>query len=227
MVPKQARQFLAEALGTFVLVFGGCLTVAAVGKFGGGSVPHIAIALGFGLALLGGLFAFADVSGGHYNPAVSLAMHLSGRMSIVDMVTYWVAQAIGGIGGGVILYVITNRATVKGTTTLPGAGISQGTAFLVEALLTGIFIVVILQASQKGSIGLVAIPLTLVIVHLAGIPFSGASVNPARSLGSALVGGNWHAFWVYLAGPAVGAIGAWLVHTVVVKGETPSVPSAS
>jgi glycerol uptake facilitator-like aquaporin len=94
-------------------------------------------------------------------------------------------------------------------------------------VLTGIFIAVILQASQKGAIGLVAIPLTLVVVHLAGIPFSGASVNPARSLGSALVGGNWHAYWIYIAGPAIGAVGAWLVHTLVVKGEMPSAPATS
>ena len=227
MVPQQARTFLAEALGTFMLVFGGCMTVVAASHWSGGTVPHIVISLGFGLSLLAGLFAFAEISGGHFNPAVSLAMWLSRRMSIVEMGTYWVAQAIGGIGAGVFIYWITDRNMVKATTTLPGAGISQGTAFLVEALLTGFFLVVILQASQKGSIGLVAIPLTLVVIHLGAIPISGASVNPARSLGSALIGGNWHAFWVYLAGPAVGAVGAWIVHTLVVKGELPSAPDTA
>jgi len=226
VIPQQARAFFAEVLGTFTLVFGGCLTIAASTNMGDGSIPHIAIAFGFGLALLAGLFAFADVSGGHFNPAVSLAMWLSKRMSLKDMVSYWGAQAIGGIAGCVILYWITDRATVKGTTTLPGL-VSTGSALIVEAVLTGIFIAVILSASEKGTVGIIAIPLTLVIVHLAGIPFSGASVNPARSLGSALIGGNWHAFWIYLAGPAIGAVLAWLAHTVVIKGEKPGIPQLS
>lgn len=227
MVPKQARTFLAEALGTLMLLFGGGMTIAAVGWMGEGSVAHVAIAFGFGLALLAGLFAFADVSGGHFNPAVSLAMWLSKRMSLKEMLSYWVAQVLGGIAGAVLIYWITNRSVVKGTTTLPGAGISDATALLVEILLTAFFIIVILQASQKGSIGLVAIPLTLVIVHLGGIPFSGASVNPARSLGSVIIGGEWSAFWVYIAGPLIGAVIAWLVHTVVVKGEKPGVPETA
>ena len=150
MIPQKARAFFAEVLGTFTLVFGGCLTIAASTNMGDGSIPHIAIAFGFGLALLAGLFAFADVSGGHFNPAVSLAMWLSKRMSLKDMVSYWGAQAIGGIAGGVILYWITDRATVKGTTTLPGL-VSTGSALIVEAVLTGIFIAVILSASEKGT----------------------------------------------------------------------------
>lgn len=228
MLPRQVRIFLAEVLGTFMLVWGGTFAISAVLRMGaGGTVPHLAIAFGFGLSLLAGLFAFAQVSGGHFNPAVSLAMCLARRIKPAELISYWAAQAIGAIGGAVFLYWITNRAIVKATVTQPGAGTSQWTALLVEVLLTAFFVVVILEASQMDSIGIIAIPLTLVAVHLAGIPFSGASVNPARSLGPALVGGNWHAFWVYVAGPAIGAVVAWGLHTLIVEGErTGAAPAA-
>ena len=228
MIPQQVRTLLAEAIGTFMLVFGGTLTVAAVGMTSGGfSVPHLVIALAFGLSLLAGLFTFGDISGGHFNPAVSLAMWLSKRLSLTDMIGYWVAQFIGGIGASVFLYWITNRLVVKGGVNQPGAGTSVGTALLVEALLTAFFILVILKASQSGHVGLIAIALTLVLIHLAGIPFSGASVNPARTFGPALVGGQWHAIWIYFAGPAIGAVVAWLVSTLVLEGKMPKAPSVA
>lgn len=227
MVPKQARVFLAETLGTFMFFFAGYFALAGSTTMGSGSVPHIVISLGFGLGLLAALFAFGEISGGHFNPAVSLAMWLSRRLSLKELISYWIAQVVGGIGAGVFVFWITNRLVVKGTTTQPGNGISVTTALLVEVLLTAIFVVVILEASQKGLVGFIAIPLTLVVVHLVGVPLTGASVNPARSLGSALVGGNWHAFWIYVAGPALGAVVAWLVHTVVIRGEKPGMPKTA
>lgn len=224
MIPKQARTLLAEALGAFMLIFGGTLTIAGTGVIDSGPIAHLVIALAFGLSLLAGLLVFAEISGGHFNPAVSLAMWLSKRLSTKDLIGYWVAQFVGGIGAGVFLYWITSRAVVKSTVSQPGPGTSVGTALLVEALLTALFILVILKASEMGHVGLVGIALTLAVVHLAGIPFTGASVNPARTLGPALIGGQWHALWIYFAGPAIGAVIAWVVHTVVVKGEMPKAP---
>ena len=224
MIPKQARTLLAEALGAFILIFGGTLTIAATGVVNSGPIAHLVIALAFGLALLAALFTFADISGGHFNPAVSLAMWLSRKLSTKDLIGYWAAQFVGGIGATVFVYWITSRATVRATATQPGPTMSIATALLVEVMLTALFVFVCLKDLQAGQLGLVGVAFTLVVVHLAGIPFSGASVNPARSFASALVGGQWHALWIYFAGPAIGAVIAWLVHTVVVKGELPKAP---
>ena len=224
MIPKQARILLAEALGAFMLIFGGTLTITASAIVGSGAVGHLVIALAFGLSLLGGLLVFAELSGGHFNPAVSLGMWLSRRLSTKDLIGYWAAQFIGGIGAAVFVYWITTRAAVKGTINQPGPGTSVGTALIVEALLTAIFVLVILRASEMGHAGLIGIALTLTVVHLAGLPFTGASVNPARTFGPALIGGQWHAIWIYFAGPAIGAVIASLVHTIVIKGEMPKAP---
>ena len=224
MIPKQARILLAEVLGAFMLIFGGTLTIAASAIVGSGAVGHLVIALAFGLSLLAGLLVFAEITGGHFNPAVSLGMWLSRRLSTKDLIGYWAAQFIGGIGAAVFVYWITTRAVVKGTVNQPGPGTSVGTALIVEALLTAIFVLVCLKASEMGHAGLVGIALTLAVVHLAGIPFTGASVNPARTFGPALIGGQWHAIWIYFAGPAIGALIASLVYTVVVKGEKPKAP---
>jgi len=107
-----------------------------------------------------------------------------------------------------------------------GGGLSHHDSFdLKPDAPSEILILVILKASQAGHVGLIAIALTLVLIHLAGIPFSGASVNPARTFGPALVGGQWHAIWIYFAGPAIGAVVAWLVSTLVLEGKMPKAPS--
>jgi aquaporin Z len=220
------QKYAAELLGTFVLVFGG--TTAIIAATGSG-LQLVVIAFAFGLALLAGLYAFGEVSGGHYNPAVSLAMFLDGRLSSGDLVRYWGAQFVGGILGSLVLLIATSRLAVKATATVPGPQ-GAGTAFLIEFVFTAIFVSVILQASvsrQFGATALLAIPLTLVAVHLAAIPFSGSSVNPARSLGPALVGNRWTDFWIYLIAPPLGAILAVGVHKYVRGGiARPEAPVA-
>ena len=209
------QKYAAELLGTFVLVFGGTTAIVATGLTGNPLL--LVVGLAFGLALLAGLYAFGEVSGGHYNPAVSLAMFLDGRLSSGDLVRYWGAQFVGGILGSLVLLIATSRLAVKATATVPGPQ-GVGTAFLIEFVFTAIFVSVILQASVSGQFGataLLAIPLTLVAVHLAAIPFSGSSVNPARSLGPALVGNRWTDFWIYLIAPPLGAILAVGVHRYV------------
>jgi aquaporin Z len=214
------QKYAAELLGTFVLVFAG--STAIVASIATTSPVLVVAGLAFGLALLAGLYAFGEVSGGHFNPAVSLAMFLDKRLSSNDLISYWVAQFAGGILAAVALWTATSREDVAVTTTVPGA-FGDGSAFFMELLFTAIFVAVILQASVSGRFGgsaLLAIPLALVAVHLAAIPFSGASVNPARTLGPDLIGGEWDGFWIYLIAPPLGAILAVIIHRTVTGGAT-------
>lgn len=230
------QKYLAELLGTFILVFLGTTGVVAAEALGGrqaGSltIVEIVVPLCFGLALLAGLYAFAEVSGGHFNPAVSLGLFLDGRLSVPDLVGYWIFQFAGAIAASALMLVPFNKTAVAGTATTPDGiagvfppgAVGDGGAFLLEVVATAIFVSVILQStksSRHGGTALLAIPLTLVTIHVALIPFTGSSVNPARTLGPALVGDKWDSEWIYFLGPALGAIIAWLVHSVVVKGET-------
>jgi aquaporin Z len=213
------QRYAAELLGTFVLVFVGCTAVVAAGQ---AEAPVLLVAaFAFGIALLAGLYAFGEVSGGHFNPAVSLAMFLDKRLPVYDLVGYVVAQLVGGILAALVLLIGTSQDQVASTATVPGVE-GNGTAFLMEVVLTAIFVAVILHASARfkfGSSALLAIPLTLVAVHLAGIPFSGSSVNPARTFGPDLIGNEWDGFWIYLTAPLLGAGLAWAAHTYVVKGQ--------
>ena len=220
----QWQKYLAELFGTFTLVFVGCATLVGVFRLSGGQVsPGGAVTLApfaFGFALLAGLYAFGETSGGHFNPAVSLAMFLDRRLSVVDLVAYWLFQFVGAIFASAVLVLAFKKADVAATATAPGQG--RGAAVVIEIVMTAIFVLVILQATKSGAFAgsaLIAIPLTLVAIHYAAIPFSGASVNPARTLGPALIGNTWTSIWIYFLGPAAGAILGWLIHTVVVEGD--------
>jgi len=216
------RKYMAELLGTFVLVFGGTTAITAANAANQSMSFNVMVAFAFGLSLLAGLYWMAEVSGGHFNPAVSLAMLLDKRLKPADMVGYWIFQVIGAVLASLALWVFTSRAIVKGTGTYPG--LSDGKTWFVEFLFTAIFVGVILQASSSegyAKSALISIPLTLVAVHLAIIPYSGSSVNPARTLGPDIVGGKWTGIWIYLTAPLAGAILAWLIHKSVVKGEAP------
>lgn len=203
------NKYLAEAVGTFVLVFVGSMSILAVQGTAG---PVMAVVpLGFGLALLAGIYAVGHVSGGHFNPAVTLAMWLDKRTSASDLIGYWVAQVVGGVVAGAVLLLATDRDKVAGTNTYPGAGVGDGTAFMVEFVLTLIFVLVILASTKRApAVAGIVIPLTLTAVHLAGIPFSGSSVNPARTLGPALVSDVDSSLWIYLVAPLAGAAIAWV-----------------
>ncbi len=227
------RTLLAELLGTFTLVFVGSLSILAAVNLQ--ATLQVGVALGFGLALLAGLYAFGEISGGHFNPAVTLAMYMSKRLDAADLVGYWVAQLAGAVAASLAVWIASSRADVASTVTATGASTTAWEGLWLEILLTAIFVAVILQSTRservRGS-ALVAIPLTLVAIHVAAIPFSGASVNPARSFGPALVGWEWGNFWIYLVGPiAGGALGA-LVHGFlyppeeVVEVEVPEVTPA-
>jgi aquaporin Z len=229
---KQWQRYLAELFGTFVLVFGGSVGITAALKLSGAApfnptgapganaIVLLAVPFAFGLALMAGLYAFAEVSGGHFNPAVSLGLFLDRRLTFEDLLGYWIFQFAGAILASLLLLIPFDHDIVKATATVPS---SVGTGLFMEIAFSAIFVMVILQSTKSerfGGTALVSIPLTLVAIHFADIPWSGSSVNPARSLGPALVGSEWTDFWIYIVGPAAGAIIAWIVYMVVIKGDT-------
>lgn len=219
----QARKVVAEAIGTFLLVFlavgsavfGIAAKVGVEGQGPGNGV--VGVALAFGLVLLGIAYAFGPISGAHVNPAVTLAMLLGRRMPISEAIGFWVAQFAGAIvAGGVLkLFVssfgVTDFTGGLGTNSYDNGSINMAGAFVLEVLLTAAFITVILLVTEKvaapGFAG-VAIGLTLTLVHLVGIPLTGTSVNPARSFGPALFAGGdaLGQVWLFIVAPLVGAV---------------------
>lgn len=232
------RKLVAEFLGTLVLV------VIAVGvateSFGfklfglSYAAGVVATAMAFGLVLVALVYAIGPISGCHVNPAVTLGFVASGRMKIVEGVGYWVAQFAGGIAGAYLLYWMFTTSllyhkSVQGLGT-DGYGtkshlfVSEGGAFLIEVVLTAVFVLVVLFATHKAAIqgaAGVAIGFALLMVHLIGIPLTGTSVNPARSLGPALVVGGTalSQVWLFIVAPLVGAIVAALIHLLLTYGS--------
>ena len=228
------RKLVAEFLGTLVLV------VIAVGvateSFGfhlfglSYSAGVVTTALAFGLVLGALVYAIGPISGCHVNPAVTLGFIASGRMKIEEGVAYLVAQFAGGIAGAYLLYWMFTTSplyskSVQGLGT-DGYGrqshllVSQGGAFLIEVVITAIFVLVVLFSTHKAAIqgaAGIAIGFALVIVHLIGIPLTGTSVNPARSLGPALVVGSTalSQVWLFIVAPLVGALVAALIHLLL------------
>lgn len=212
------QAYLAEVLGTFTLV--GVGSFAIISASAADTLGIVSIALGFGLALLIGLYAFGEVSGGHYNPAVSLGMFLDRRLSLEDMIAYWIAQAVGAILASIVVLIAYDDNIVAATTT---QATDAWAAIVVEVVLTALFVAVILQSTKSERVrgtALLAIPLALVAIHVAAIPISGSSVNPARSLGPALIGTEFTDFWIYLIAPPIGAVLGWIAHKVVIEGDT-------
>jgi aquaporin Z len=216
---KQLQQFLAEVFGTFVLVFIGATAVVAWGGgSGGGSVAPFA----FGIGLVAALYMFAETSGGHFNPIVSLAMFLDRRMGARDVVAYWIAQFAGAVLACLALLLMSSSDDVGLAATVPGSHGVRG-AFFAELFCSALFMIVILAVTKSQaskSTVYVAIGLTLLAIHFAIVPFSGSSVNPARSFGTALVGNRWTDFWIYIVAPPLGALLGWVLYTVIVKGNT-------
>ncbi len=216
--PSNMNKPIAEFFGTAVLVLVGCGAVV----LGGDAIGQVGIALAFGLTIVAMAYGIGPISGCHINPAVSLAHFVDGRMSFASLVQYWVAQFAGAVVGALILMVIAG-GTAKGLGANGWGEYSMLSAFVFESVFTAIFVVVILGSTGEKSsphfAGL-AIGLTLVAIHLAGIQVSGASVNPARSFGPAtLLGGDALAqLWLYLVAPLVGgAVGGALFRFKILK----------
>ncbi|MBK8191304.1 MAG: aquaporin [Vampirovibrionales bacterium] len=211
------KKFAAELFGTMTLVLVGCGAAVIAGP----QIGFLGIGVAFGLALIGAAYAIGWVSGCHINPAVSFGAWIAGRMTTSEMVQYMVAQFLGGILGAVVLYIIVSHQIAPYDLAHQGLGqngwgpgylgqFDMTAAFVFEMVATFIFVSVILGSTAAGApVGLagLAIGLTLVAIHLFGIPISGSSLNPARSLGPAvLVGGQaLSQLWLFFVAPMLGA----------------------
>jgi aquaporin NIP len=198
------RALVAELIGTFALVFAGAGAIMVDDKTH--ALGHVGVAITFGLVIMVMIYAVGHVSGAHFNPAVSFAFALTRHFSWTKLLGYWVAQAAGAVIAAAILRgSLGNRAHVGAT--LPAG--SQGQAFLWETILTFFLMFVILSVATDtravGEAAAIAIGGTVGLDAMFGGPITGASMNPARSLGPALVSGDLHALWVYLLAPLVGA----------------------
>jgi len=210
------RAIIAEALGTFVLVGLGSLSIVALAAYGT-FPPILTVPFGFGLALMTGIAMFGHVSGGHFNPAVTLAAWIDRRLDWMSAVGYVVAQFVGAILASMMVLLLFSKEAVTATLNVPAAGAVPDTnAFVIETILTTVFVAVILTITNRApSLAVLVIPLTLVMIHFVGIPLTGASVNPARSLGPAIIAGNYEHIWVYLTAPFAGSVLGWLIYRFV------------
>ncbi len=226
------RKFISEFVGTMMLVFFGCGTAVVLDTYfsnmGSVSIPWslLTVALAFGLVLVALIAIFGKVSGCHVNPAVSIACLINGRMKIFECVYYVGAQIIGGIAGAGLLALIFGNTSSLGanfyqgsTATSLGAIVTPQLALIVEIILTFVFVLTVLSVTKKenNNSGFV-IGLTLTLVHIIGILFTGTSVNPARSIGPALFTGGdaLSQLWVFILAPIVGGILAALFYHLVV-----------
>ena len=212
------RKYIAELIGTMVLVLFGCGSAAIAGTMLG----TLGIALAFGLSIVAMAYVIGDISGCHINPAVSIGMWIDGRMESKDLVLYIIFQCIGAIIGIALLAAIINSAPMlggyaatglgqNGFGTASSVGLDVVGAIIVEIILTFVFVFTVLGVTKKAENGAVAgivIGLTLAFVHIMGIPLTGTSVNPARSLAPALfLGGQaLQQVWVFILAPIVGAV---------------------
>ena len=217
---KTSKKFFAELFGTFVLVFGGCGTAI----FAGSKVGFLGVAIAFGLTVVAMAYGIGHISGAHLNPAVSFGVWANGRMSFKEMLIYWVAQIIGAIAAAAVIYAIApcgavatgNFAANDFGADLAACGenywnINACGAFITEAVLTFVFLMVILGVTDdrhaNGKFAGLAIGLTLVLIHLISIPLTNTSVNPARSISQAIFAGGsaLSHLWLFIVAPLVGA----------------------
>jgi MIP family channel proteins len=196
------KRLLAEFVGTFALVFIGA------GAAAGGFAALEGVALAHGLTLMAMVFAFGSLSGAHVNPAVTFGVMLGGEISVGDAIQYMIAQLLGGIAAGFALLLALGGAVHQlGATTL-AAGVSPWQGVWIEGILAFFLVTVVFRAAVRGHAGKaagVAIGLTLAADILLGGPYTGASVNPARTLGPAVAAGVYSDIWVYFIGTAAGA----------------------
>ena len=207
------KKYIAECVGTFVLTFLGCGTAMFLGC--GTPAGVVGTAIAFGLAVVAMAYTIGDISGCHINPAITLGVALSGRMSWKDACGYWVGQVIGGILAGAVLLLLTKVVAAPdltgglGSNGVANAG-GVGGAFLVEVIATFLFVLVVLGTTDAkygaGKPAGLAIGLSLILIHLMCINLTGTSVNPARSIGPALFAGGdaLKNVWVFICAPLVG-----------------------
>ena len=216
---EMSKRFAAEFVGTFWLVLGGCGSAVLAAAFPGVGIGLLGVALAFGLTVLTMAFALGPISGGHFNPAVSLGLAVSGRVKYADVIPYVIAQVLGAILAAALLYLIASgKAGVDLSGGLASNGYgehspgqySAGSAFITEVVMTFMFLFIILGSTDRRSatsFAPIAIGLALTLIHLISIPVTNTSVNPARSTGPALIVGGWALaqLWMFWVAPLIGA----------------------
>jgi aquaporin NIP len=219
------RRCLAEAFGTFALVFAGCGAIV-VNSERSGSLGAVGIAAAFGLVIMAMVYAIGRLSGAHVNPAVTVAFVTSRHFPARDALAYIPAQAVGAVAGALALRIAWQGTPANLGATVPSVGV--GAALLYEFVMTAFLMFVVMAVATDtaavGAAAAIAIGGTVALDALLGGDVTGASMNPARSFGPALVASEWTEFWIYLVAPAGGALaGAWLyglVRTPAAKGFT-------
>jgi aquaporin Z len=221
-----ANRLAAEVFGTFWLVFGGCGSAVLAAGFPGLGIGFVGVSLAFGLTVLTMAYGVGHISGGHFNPAVTLGLWAGGRFSIGEIIPYWIAQVVGAALAAAVLYLI---ASGKAGFDLAGGFASNGfgdhspdkypllSALVAEVVLTFFFLLVILGSTDKrapAGFAPIAIGLALTLIHLISIPVTNTSVNPARSTGPALFVGGWALaqLWLFWVAPLIGGAVAGFVY---------------
>jgi len=232
------KKLLAEFIGTFWLVLGGCGSAVLAAGVADVGIGLVGVSLAFGLTVLTGAYALGHISGGHFNPAVSIGLFMGGRFNSKELPGYIIAQVLGGAVGAAVLYLIVSSATdFSGVGTAPGAfatnfydanvyGVNFGMvgALVTEVVMTFMFLIVILGATHKNAspgFGGMAIGLALTLIHLISIPVTNTSVNPARSTAVAIFAGAdaMGQLWLFWVAPIVGAILAGLVYRFIAPNQ--------
>lgn len=216
------RKLVAEAFGTACLVFAGTGAIVA-NEVSGGAITHVGIALTFGLIVMVVIFAIGHISGAHINPAVTLAFAVTKHVPWSTVPKYWLAQLLGAVVGSLLVVAVIGDGARLGAT-LPMNG-ATSSSLVLEIILTMILMFVIVSVATderaQGSLAALAIGSTVALEAMFAGPISGASMNPARSLGPALIGTYWTDHWIYWVGPILGAILGALLYTYV-RGKTAS-----
>jgi aquaporin Z len=228
----------AEFLGTFWLVLGGCGSAVLAAAFPGVGIGLLGVSLAFGLTVLTGAYALGPISGGHFNPAVSVGLWAGGRFPAAHVLPYIVAQVVGGVVGAGVLYLIASgKADFSLADGLASNGYAEHSpgkysmmaAVITELVMTFMFLIVILGTThQRAPVGFagLAIGLALTLIHLISIPVTNTSVNPARSTGPAIFVGGWalQQLWLFWVAPVIGAAVAGFTYKTVFEGERTEPP---
>ena len=228
----QSKKLLAEFFVTFCLVFGGCGSAVIAALFPNVGIGLLGVSLAFGLTVLTMAYAVGHISGGHFNPAVSIGLTVAGKFSASELPGYIVAQVLGAIAAAGLLYLVASGApgfelgefAANGYDEHSPGKYSMVSAFIMEALMTCFFLIIILgSTSKKAPAGFapIAIGLGLTLIHLVSIPVTKTSVNPARSTGQAIFVGSWALgqLWLFWLAPIVGAAVGGIIHKILTVEE--------
>ncbi len=233
------RRMVAEAIGTFVLVFGGVGSAVIAGD----KIGFLGIAFAFGLSLLAMAYAVGPISGCHINPAVTFGLLVARKIELPMAVRYWISQVLGAVVAAAVLLIVVKSKS--GGYDLQGSGFGAngfgehspggyplGGALIVEVVLTAFLVFTVLAATDRiANVAFAGLPigLVLVLIHLVGIPVDNTSVNPARSIGPALMVGGWALaqLWVFVVAPMVGAVLGAAIHGFLFGGSAPVDPEES